>query len=134
MDKDAEKLIESEYCECSLMQEDDPEQKKKRVLQDGTDQTAVDTTIEELIPRQNITAGQGHCPFPDQKLLNRYIDAYGKIIKASVGVLHTNDRYNLKAQLEKLVLESGSGIENQTWAEAVQTNFEIHNWPFIQSN
>lgn len=119
MDEEVEKLIESEYCECSLMQESDPEEEKKRVLQDATGQTAVEPTIKELIPRQNITAGQGHCPFPDQKLLDRYIAAYGKIIKASVGVLHTNDRYNLKAQLEKLVLESGSGIENQTWAEAV---------------
>lgn len=85
------------------------------------------------IPRKNITAGHGHCPFPDQKLLDRYIAAYSKILDQSNLVLHTNDRYNLKAQLEKLVLD-GEIVANETWAEVVQTNFEIHNWPFIQSN
>ena len=61
-------------------------------------------------PRKNITPGTGHCPFPDQKMLDRYIAAYSQIMEKSVNVLHTNDRYNLKAQLEKLVLDDAGGI------------------------
>lgn len=54
------------------------------------------------------------------------------MIAAGKDILHTNDRYNLKAQLELLVLDDKVG--NDTWAELVDTNFKILNWPFIQSN
>ena len=62
------------------------------------------------------------------------------MIAKAKDVLHTNDRYNLKAMLEKLVIKEKADqlepapIDNSTWSEVVVTNFEIKNWPYIQSN
>jgi len=53
--------------------------------------------------------------------------------EASVGILHTNDRYNLEAQSSLLVSRYGL-VSNETWAATVDANFMIEFWPFIQSN
>ena len=135
-DGGSEHEIEQEYCECSLMGEEGTEPEEDRRLQEAAG-TAVEAEEEEgpkKIPRQYIAPGHGYCPFPNQTVVDRYNTAYEEIIKAGIGVLHTNDRYNLKAQLEMLVISDDAPIANDTWAEVVQTNFEIHNWPYIQSN
>ena len=43
----------------------------------------------------------------------------------------------MKAYYEKLVDQSQNAaapIKNETWADVVETQFEIQFWPFIQSN
>lgn len=125
----AMKELSKEYCECSLMESKKPGEKP------------VDpATLPKLkngvtpIPKQKIDEGQGYCPFPSQTEVDKYISKAQIIINNSVGVLHTNDRLNLKAILEKLVQSPKAPVKNQTWVSVVRSNFEIQFWPFIQSN
>lgn len=54
--------------------------------------------IEQSRPEE-IEEDTGMCPFPSQKVLNTYIENYTKMISTAQekNVLHTDDRYDLKA-------------------------------------
>lgn len=75
------------------------------------------------------------CPFPDQTVLDAYIKSYKEIITAAQAdnALHTDDRYNLRAIFTQLVQNKGIA-KNETWAEVVESNFNINYWPQVQSN
>jgi len=68
LDGSTEKLINSDYCECSLMEE------KKSDAED-----IVASSLPKLsngktpIPRKKILKGRGHCPFPDQSIVDKYV-------------------------------------------------------------
>lgn len=124
LDGQTEKLINSDYCECSLMEEknsnaDDIDPKTLPRLNDGN----------LPIPRQKILKGRGHCPFPDQSIIDKYVKSMKNISGESVGILHTNDRNNKVAQLELLVKTDAIPIDisklvmNETWANQVTSYF-----------
>ena len=107
-------LINTESCECSLMEEDDPE--------NPTNYTEEVSKLPLLkggivpIPRQKIDPGLGHCPFPSQEVLSYYVKNYTYLVSNATGILHTNDRNNFKAFSEHLVVDEAS---NTTWANTV---------------
>ena len=79
----------------------------------------------------------GYCPIPPQAVLNRFIQNYTQLVGNASGLIHTNDRYNWRAYNEKLVdifYSPNAPISNETWADVVQSSFEIDFWPYIQSN
>tara|TARA_B110000503_G_C6751628_1_gene251796 strand:+ start:44 stop:259 length:216 start_codon:yes stop_codon:yes gene_type:complete len=70
-----------------------------------------------------IEQNTGTCPFPDQKTIDKYIKNYSDMISKAADMdetigLHTDDRYDLRAQFMRLI-NSGSVITNETWAEVV---------------
>lgn len=70
-------------------------------------------------------------------MLDKYIASIVTLQTNAAGILHTNDRLNMKAYYEKLVageIEESLKVKNETWADVVETQFEIDFWPFIQSN
>ena len=80
-----------------------------------------------------IDKGVGFCPFPFQQQIDAYVTPFSQLIGNSTKILHTNDRLNLLAISEIVVMENDL-VKNETWAEAVEANFEIQFWPYIQSN
>lgn len=78
----------------------------------------------EPIPKKKIDEGYGYCPIPSQKVLNQYIGSFVQLAGNATGILHTNDRVNMKAYYEKLVDKNFNPepkIQNETWAEVVET-------------
>ena len=71
-----------------------------------------------------IDKGVGFCPFPFQKQIDAYVTPFSQLIGNSTKILHTNDRLNLLAISEIVVMENDL-VKNETWAEAVEANFEI---------
>ena len=128
-------LIQSEYCECSLMEEIEPdaddEEEPPLIFYDQIEQGI------EPIPRKKIEKGTGYCPIPSQEELNRFIGNFVTMAEKAPEIIHTNDRLNMKAYYEKLVDTSqipDAPIKNETWADVVETQFQIEYWPFVQSN
>tara|TARA_B110000285_G_C14819867_1_gene465978 strand:+ start:271 stop:567 length:297 start_codon:yes stop_codon:yes gene_type:complete len=74
---------------------------------------------------------------PSQEELNRFIGNFTQLTGNATDIIHTNDRMNMKAYYEKLVDLSqnpDAPIKNETWADVVESHFQIEYWPFIQSN
>eukprot|EP00347_Sterkiella_histriomuscorum_P021376 403334190 len=97
----------------------------------GTIRTLAEDYCECSLQNQLNSKYQGVCPFPGQEQVYKYVNA------SRITMQNTNcsslDRYNMYAQNDCGAGGKGGELYDN-WALAVEAQFNMTYWPFIQSN
>ena len=138
------KLLQQEYCQCSLMEE--ITDANKLLIPEAFVLPYSETKKKDAKSdvRERIELGNGFCPLATQEELDTYVKNFKPLVEHAIGKLHTNDRANLQAMSELVGdASSNAGTEEEKtaaedilnqWNNTVITNFKIEFWPYIQSN
>ena len=134
IDKDGvKKLINQDYCECSLMKMLPPSGKREAVAKkfDLPSRDPLTGKLLQSYGSQPTDYGVGYCPTPPQKRLDAYIGNLTKVLEAARGRVHTFDRDNIEDFYSLVLSET---INRTDFMNTVQTRFDVKFWPFLQSN